>query len=65
MAKTSEQVKAEWRKHGITMVHWAHENGFSVSAVSAVLRGQHKGNYGKSHQIMVALGMKDLPPCSS
>ncbi|WP_296639955.1 DNA-binding protein [Roseinatronobacter sp.] len=63
MTKSANQVKADWRARGITMAGWARQNGYSVSAVNAVLRGQHKGYRGKSHEIMVALGMKKKPKC--
>lgn len=54
MSKTADEVK------GITLTAWAEQHGFRLSAVNAVLRGQHQGHYGKAHEIMVALGMKDF-----
>lgn len=59
MSKTAEDVKANLRARGVTLTAWARENGFKLSSVNAVLRGQHQGNYGTAHKIMVALGMKD------
>ena len=60
MSKTADEVKAEFRAKGITLTAWAKQHGFRLAAVNAVLRGQHQGHYGKAHEIMVALGMKDF-----
>lgn len=60
MSKTADEVKAEFRAKGITLTAWAERHGFRLSAVNAVLRGQHQGHYGKAHEIMIALGMKDF-----
>lgn len=60
MSKTADEVKTEFRAKGITLTAWAKQHGFRLSAVNAVLRGQHQGHYGKAHEIMVALGMKDF-----
>jgi len=60
MSKTANQVRAELKARGVTLTAWADENGFKLSAVNAVLRGQHQGNYGTAHRIKVALGMKEL-----
>ncbi|WP_246184405.1 DNA-binding protein [Pandoraea commovens] len=46
------------RSEGKTIRQWADENGFSYILVSRVIRGVQRGNYGKGHDIAVALGMK-------
>ena len=55
---TAEQVKALFRRQGITFTHWARENGYPRSEVYRVLNGQTKANYGQSHEIAVKLGLK-------
>lgn len=55
--KTPQQVKAEFRKRGITVTQWAKESGFSRLAVSQVLNGFAKGCHGNSYRIAVALGI--------
>jgi len=61
MSKTACEIKQEFRRQGITVVGWAEEHGFSVYSVRAVLSGHNQGNFGKSHDIAVALGLKDNP----
>lgn len=61
MSKTAQDVKEEFRARGVSISCWAREHGFTISAVNAVLRGQHQGLYGNAHSIMIALGMKDTP----
>lgn len=59
MAITAEQTKKNLRQKGMTIKAWAEMNGFQISSVRAVLSGHNQGNYGESHKIAVALGMKD------
>ena len=59
MAMTAEQVKAKLRQRGVTIKAWAEKNGFPVTSVRAVLNGHNQGNYGQSHKIAVALGLKE------
>ncbi|PIA65993.1 DNA-binding protein [Ectopseudomonas toyotomiensis] len=56
--KTVDQVKAEFRAKGLTVNKWAEDNKFPPGAVYQVLNGFSKGNYGQSHDIAVALGLK-------
>jgi len=56
--KTVDQVKAEFKANGMTVTQWAKDNGFEPTSVSQVLNGFAKGNYGKAHDIAVALGIK-------
>lgn len=57
-ALTAKQVKAKFRKNGLTFTAWAKQNNYTRAEVYRVLNGQHKGLYGKSHEIAVKLGMK-------
>ncbi|MGZ8221762.1 MAG: DNA-binding protein [Methylobacter sp.] len=59
--KTPDQVKAEFTAKGITISQWAREHNWKPREVSLVLNGQVKGNYGKGHDIAVALGLKPAP----
>lgn len=56
--KTIEQVKKEFRSNGMTVASWAEENGYTPQEVYKVINRQHKGNYGRSHEIAVRLGLK-------
>ncbi|TAA26556.1 DNA-binding protein [Pseudoxanthomonas winnipegensis] len=52
----------QWlRDQGITVVAFAKQHGLSRDAVTDVLRGTSKGNYGEAHQAAVALGIKPSP----
>lgn len=55
---TAEQIKNQFREHGLTFTDWAAKHGFDRNDVYRVLNGQLKGNYGKGHDIAVRLGMK-------
>lgn len=59
--KTPEQVKADFTAKGITISQWARDHNYTPREVSLVLNGQVKGNYGKGHDIAVALGLKPAP----
>nr|WP_237761534.1 hypothetical protein [Stenotrophomonas maltophilia] len=43
---------------GITVVAFARQNNLDRHAVNDALRGVGKGNFGKSHEAAVALGIK-------
>ncbi|MGB7650892.1 MAG: DNA-binding protein [Gallionella sp.] len=55
---TADQVKAKFKRDGITITQWAQQNGFGRHYVYLVLNGQVKAQWGKGHEIAVALGMK-------
>lgn len=55
---TPEQVKQRLRMQGVTITRWAAERGYTREEVYRVLNGQHKGHFGKAHDIAVALGLK-------
>jgi gp16 family phage-associated protein len=57
--KTPAEVRAEFRRRGLTIRGWAKRRGVSEQLVHAVLSGLAKGHYGRSHEIAVALGIKD------
>lgn len=57
--KTTEQVKAEFHRKGMTIAAWARAHGFGRVSVHRVLNGQCKALFGNGHQIAVLLGMKD------
>lgn len=59
MAKTPQEVKEEFRKRGDTLAAFARRNGWKPHDVYCVIAGVFKGNYGKAHQIAVALGLKE------
>lgn len=60
-SKTPEQVKQEFISQGITVATWAENHGFIPQEVYKILNGQSKGNFGRAHQIAVALGLKPAP----
>jgi gp16 family phage-associated protein len=45
----------------LTIRGWADQNGYSPRLVYKILEGRSACYYGKSHQIAVALGLKDGP----
>lgn len=57
--KSAEQVKKEFRQRGETLASFARKHGWKPHDVYCVVGGVFKGNYGKAHQIAVALGMKE------
>lgn len=56
--KSSEQVRREFERAGISIGSWAKANGFGRQEVYAVLHGKNKAKYGRAHAIAVALGLK-------
>lgn len=65
MTRTPEQARAELQRQGISISQWAASNGFSVPLVFEVLNGRRKCVRGQSHNIAVALGLKDGAICSN
>lgn len=57
--KTTEEVRQEFRRNGISISSWARKHGFPTQAVHRVLRGNAKCWYGNAHKIAVMLGIKD------
>lgn len=59
--KTSEQIKEEFLKNGLTISEWARQHDYKPRDVSLVLNGQIKARYGRGHEIAVKLGLKANP----
>lgn len=55
---TIQSFKARLKSQGKTIRQWAVEHGFRPSAVYRTLNGLEKGNFGQSHAILVAAGVK-------
>lgn len=61
MAKTSDEVKAQFVSEGVSIAEWARARGFNCLTVYRVLAGTVKGKRGEAHSIAVALGLKQPP----
>jgi gp16 family phage-associated protein len=59
--KAGDVVRAAFRENGIVIADWARERGFSVELTRMVLAGKRKCLRGQSHQIAIALGIKQGP----
>lgn len=57
--RTVQQVRAEFRRKGISIGSWADKNGFSRASVNQVLTGRNAATVGVGHKIAVLLGLKD------
>lgn len=58
---TPDQVKERFRARGLTITQWAKEHGYPRNAVYRALNGFDKAQYGRAHEIAVALGIKADP----
>ena len=58
-ARTPGEVRKEFSRLGISVSAWARAHGYSVPLVYQVLSGKRKGIRGESHQIAVALKLKE------
>ncbi|EPG5400546.1 TPA: DNA-binding protein, partial [Acinetobacter baumannii] len=56
---TSQEVRSELQKRGLSIADWARQNGFTPELVHQVLNSNKIPVRGKSHQIAVKLGLKD------
>ncbi|MFK5947793.1 MAG: DNA-binding protein [Methylococcales bacterium] len=56
--KTTQEIKNDFRRKGMTFSSWAKEHDFNRSSVYAVLNGQVKCYYGESFKIAKQLGIK-------
>ena len=52
------EVRKIFVEDGISVAEWARNHNFSLALVYAVLKGRNQATRGKSHQIAVALGLK-------
>lgn len=59
MMRTSQEVRSELQKRGLSIADWARQNGFTPELVHQVLNSNKIPVRGKSHQIAVKLGLKD------
>jgi gp16 family phage-associated protein len=59
LAKRRLAVKEHFLRLGTTTRKWALANGYQPRLVYKVINGQIDGNFGKSHEIAVKLGLKD------
>jgi gp16 family phage-associated protein len=57
--KTPEQVKADFKRRGISVAQWAAVMGLRRNAVYRVLSGKTIGFRGDHHKAAVLLGIKD------
>ncbi|EJD6089073.1 DNA-binding protein [Acinetobacter baumannii] len=57
MMRTSQEVRSELQKRGLSIADWARQNGFTPELVHQVLNSNKIPVRGKSHQIAVKLGL--------
>lgn len=57
-SRTGPELKAEFERLGVSIADWARANGFSPALVYQILAGRKRCARGQSHQIAVALGLK-------
>lgn len=65
MLRTPEEVRAEFKRKGVSIASWATANNLNVNMVFEVLSGRKKGIRGQAHKIAVLLGLKEgevIPP---
>ena len=60
--RTHAQARAWLSYQGISVAQWTRENGFTYSLTLEVLSGRKPCQSGMSHNIAVALGMKEGVP---
>lgn len=58
MSRTPEEIRAEFRRKGISISDWSIANGFPPNLVYEVLAGRRNPTRGKTHCIAVKLGLK-------
>lgn len=52
-------IRNEFALRGVSIAEWSRQRGYSSALVYQVLRGEKKCLRGQSHQIAMALGLKD------
>ena len=57
--KSAKEIKKEFSDRGLSISGWAKAHGYSQALVYQVLSGSRKPTRGESHQIAVALGLKE------
>jgi gp16 family phage-associated protein len=58
MVRTSNEVREEFRRKGISVSSWAVANGFTPNLVYDVIAGRRNPSRGQTHKIAVRLGLK-------
>lgn len=58
MPRTPEDIKAEFRRKGISVSAWAVANGVTPNIVYDLLAGRRNPTRGQTHNIAVKLGLK-------
>lgn len=59
MIRTPDDVRAEFKRKGVSIASWAAAHKFSTTLVFEVLAGRKQGIRGQSHRIAVMLGLKE------
>jgi len=59
MVRTSEEVRNEFKRKGISISSWAIANGYPPNLVYDVLAKRRNPTRGQTHNIAVQLGLKD------
>lgn len=57
--RTPDDVRAEFKRKGVSITAWALSHGFSTNLVFEVLAGRKKCVRGQAHKVAVLLGLKD------
>lgn len=57
--RTCPEIKSEFERLGVSIADWARDRGFSPALVYQILAGRKRCSRGQSHQIAVALGLKN------
>ena len=55
---TVDDVRAEFKRRGLSVSEWARREGVSAGLTYQILAGRKVGQRGQSHQIAVLLGLK-------
>ena len=58
-AQNAKRARLMFEETGIPVASWARAHGFSTGLVYQVLEGKRKCLRGQSHQIAIALGLKN------
>jgi gp16 family phage-associated protein len=58
LVRTSDQVRDEFSRRGISISEWARKRGYSAQLVYQILAGRKRCMRGQSHAIAVALGLE-------
>lgn len=59
MVRTAEEARKEFTRKGQSITRWAIEQGYNPQLVFDVLAGRRNPTRGQTHNIAVALGMKE------